>query len=120
LTAGRVRKALSEVHSAKKAWEITLLLFRLTVTWPLHSFNSPKLNKVMVPEYMPDEFQQFQVCWITSTIANSPVAALIFTLLVLIVVAFTPSLRTLSDIVMLRHYDYDDKAAKKLELLTRL
>jgi hypothetical protein len=100
----RVRRALSDVHSVRKAREITLLLFFLIMTSPFHSFDSPKPDKDMVPEYMRDSLRQFQVLWIISTIANSPAAAVIFTLLVFIVAAFTQSFRALSGILIVRYH----------------
>lgn len=100
----RVRKALSDVHSVRKSREITLLLIFLIMTSPFHSFDSPKPEKEMVPEYMRNPLRQFQVLWITSTIVNSPAAAVIFTLLVFIIAAFTQSARALSGILIVRYH----------------
>jgi hypothetical protein len=112
----RIRKALADVHSERRAWEITLLLFFLTVTCPFHKFDLPKSDEVRIPEYMRDSLQQFQIRWVISTVANSPAAALIFTFLVSIVLAFAQSLRALSDILMVKYHGYDEEPAKIWEL----
>jgi hypothetical protein len=108
----RIRKALADVHSERRAWEITLLLFFLAVTCPFHKFDLPKSDKVRNPEYVRDSLQQFQIRWLISTVANSPAAALIFTFLVSIVFAFARSLRALSDILMVKYHVCDEEPAK--------
>jgi hypothetical protein len=107
-----IKKALADVHSERRAWELTLLLFFLAVTCPFHKCDVRKSDKSRIPEYMRESLQQFQIRWLISTVANSPAAALIFTFLISVVLAFAHSLRALSDILMVKYHGYDEDLAK--------
>jgi hypothetical protein len=90
-----LQRRLGEVYSNWQAWKLAALMFCVIAMMP---FKAPDESRaeVGVPHHLRNDYSQFKLYWMVSTVANSPAAALLFSTLVIIAVAFSASISAIS------------------------
>lgn len=88
---------LGEVHSAWQAWCLVALLLRVFVKIPFVDGRTIAMKvDAGIPANRLPEYSHFLTCWIFATLGNSPLAAFLFAMLALILIAFFASLSVIS------------------------
>lgn len=110
-------RRLGEVYSSLKAWKLVLLMLYVIVMLPFG--RSPATDQSVnsgVPTNLQGEYNRFKVFWMVSTIANSPAATFIFSLLLILTLAFTASVFVISGALAFAqdHHRSDNQGQKPL------
>jgi hypothetical protein len=92
----RLGQALDDVYSGWLAWKLTFVGVYTVLTIPFHRVHLASAPEDERSAHLQNKLQSFEGRWVIATIANSPLAAIIFTIIVLIAVAFGTSFSTIS------------------------
>jgi hypothetical protein len=93
-----IRSSLDDVHSARSAWGITVLLPIALITFPF--WRAPADLSARLPGTLQATFETFLNRWFITTISNSVTATILCTIFVVIVSAFASSMYPLALLVM--------------------
>jgi hypothetical protein len=99
-----IQRRLSEVYSGRQSWKMVFLL--LLVLFDIvfkRSDLDEEASSGGVPSHLRNDNAKFKIYWMVSTVANSPAAAFIFTLLLIITLAFAASIAAISRSLDLAH-----------------
>jgi hypothetical protein len=89
-------RRLGEVYSWWNAWKLVFLMVCVVFTLPFDSAKKSSDGDAGVPPHLRADHKRFKVYWMIATVANSPAATFLFSLMAIIVLTFFASVSAIS------------------------
>ncbi len=88
---------LGEVYSNWQAWKLVALMVGTFAVLPFRDTTKIAADDDNgMPPHLRSDYHRFKIYWMVSTVGNSPTAAFLFTILLIIMVAFFASVSAIS------------------------
>ena len=94
---GMVFHRLGEVYSPLQAWNLALHMILVVVVMPFRRIEKvDEASRLLVPAHLQGDLRRFRVNWMVATVGNSPAAAVVFSFLLIMTLAFSASVSAIS------------------------
>ena len=106
-----VQQRLTEVYSNWRAWQLVGLVICVAVMAPFKSIRTHSKPLADIPAHLERDYDLFSKKWMIATLANSPLATLLFVTVTLLIVAFSISMSALFNALAFQRDHHDGAKA---------